>query len=141
MKVNDKVCVNSLKMLAIDMIDNAKSRHPGIALGAANILYALYAKSLMINPHDPNWFNRDRFVMSAGHGSALLYATLYMSGYDLNISDLKSFRKINSLTPGHPEITTPFIEMSTGSICAILYSDDVWKPTKLEKQISFFRNI
>lgn len=117
MKVNDKVCVNSLKMLAIDMIDNAKSGHPGIALGAANILYTLYAKNLMINPHDPNWFNRDRFVLSAGHGSALLYAALYMSGYDLNISDLKSFRKINSLTPGHPEHgVTPGVEASTGPL-------------------------
>lgn len=117
MKVNDRLCVNSLKMLAIDMIDNAKSGHPGIALGAANILYTLYAKNLMINPHNPNWFNRDRFVMSPGHGSALLYATLYMSGYDLNISDLKNFRKINSLTPGHPEHgVTPGVEASTGPL-------------------------
>ena len=90
MKVNDKVCVNSLKMLAIDMIDNAKSGHPGIALGAANILYALYAKTLMINPHDPNWFNRDRFVLSAGHGSALLYATLYRYGMCVILQTLRA---------------------------------------------------
>ena len=98
MKVNDNSCINALKMLGIDMIDKAHSGHPGIVLGAANILYTLYAKCLMINPHEPNWFNRDRFVMSAGHGSALLYSTLYMSGYDLTISDLKNFRRINTQT-------------------------------------------
>lgn len=117
MKVTEKECINNLKMLGIDMIDKAGSGHPGIVLGAANILYTLYAKCLMINPRDPKWFNRDRFVMSAGHGSALLYATLYMSGYDLNISDLKAFRKINSLTPGHPELgITPGIDASTGPL-------------------------
>ncbi len=99
------------------MIDKAHSGHPGIVLGAANILYTLYAKCLMINPREPNWFNRDRFVMSAGHGSALLYSTLYMSGYDLTISDLKNFRRINSLTPGHPEYgTTPGVDASTGPL-------------------------
>lgn len=117
MKVTDTNCINSIKMLGIDMIDRARSGHPGIVLGAANILYTLYAKCLNVNPHDPNWFNRDRFVMSAGHGSALLYATLYMSGYDLNISDLKNFRRINSLTPGHPEHgVTPGVDASTGPL-------------------------
>ena len=117
MKVTDKMCVNSLKMLSIDMIDNAKSGHPGIALGAANILYTLYTRCLNINPHDPNWFNRDRFVLSAGHGSALLYATLHMAGYDISVNDLKSFRELNSVTPGHPEYkVTPGVDVSTGPL-------------------------
>ncbi len=117
MKVNDKTCVNTLKMLGIDMIDKAGSGHPGIVLGAANVLYTLYAKCMKFNPKDPKWFNRDRFVMSAGHGSALLYATLYMSGFDLNISDLKNFRKLNSLTPGHPEVNvTPGVDATTGPL-------------------------
>ena len=92
--------INNIKSLGIDMIDNAKSGHPGIVLSAAPIVYALYAYNLNVNPNDPTWFNRDRFVLSAGHGSALLYATLFMCGYNLSIDDLKKFRHANSKTPG-----------------------------------------
>ncbi len=113
----DRNIVNNIKTLGIDMIDNASSGHPGIVLGAAPILYTLYAKNMNVNPIDPNWENRDRFVMSAGHGSALLYATLFMAGYDISIDDLKDFRKIHSKTPGHPEYgVTPGVDMSTGPL-------------------------
>ncbi|HIR48822.1 MAG TPA: transketolase [Candidatus Faecimonas gallistercoris] len=99
------------------MISEAKSGHPGIVLGAAPILYSLYAHHLKIDLNNPNFFNRDRFVMSAGHGSALLYATLYMAGYSLTLDDLKAFRQIDSKTPGHPEYkTTPGVEVTTGPL-------------------------
>ncbi len=114
---NDKKIVDQLRSLGIDMIDTAKSGHPGIVLGAAPIIYTLYAKHLMINPKDPNWINRDRFVMSAGHGSALLYATLFLAGYKITLEDLKAFRSMDSITPGHPEYkTTPGVDMSTGPL-------------------------
>lgn len=109
--------VNNMRALGIDMIHEAKSGHPGIVLGAAPILYTLYAKHLKFNPNDEKWINRDRFVLSAGHGSALLYANLYMAGFDLSIDDLKSFRKIDSKTPGHPEVfVTPGVDCSTGPL-------------------------
>lgn len=109
--------LNSLRVLSVDMISYAKSGHPGICLGAAPILFTLYANQLRINPADPKWPNRDRFVMSAGHGSALLYAMLFMAGYDLTIDDLVEFRRINSKTPGHPEYgVTPGVEVSTGPL-------------------------
>lgn len=108
--------INNLKSLSIDMICEAGSGHPGIALSSANILYTLYAKHMHINPKDPQWINRDRFVLSAGHGSALLYACLYMLGF-LTLKDLKEFRKINSVTPGHPEFEiTPGVDMTTGPL-------------------------
>ena len=112
-----KRALNSLKILSVDMINNANSGHPGIALGAAPIIYSLYANHLKINPNDPNWINRDRFVLSAGHGSALLYATLYMAGYKITLDDLVNFRKIGSIVPGHPEYgVTPGVDMSTGPL-------------------------
>ncbi|MEG2283475.1 MAG: transketolase [Bacilli bacterium] len=114
---NDKKAVDQIRSLGIDMIQNAGSGHPGIVLGAAPIIYTLYAKHIRINPNDPNWINRDRFVMSAGHGSALLYATLFLAGYDLTLDDLKLFRKLDSKTPGHPEYgVTPGVDMSTGPL-------------------------
>ena len=111
----DREIVNIIKCLGLDMIDKANSGHPGIVLGAAPILYTLYAKHIHVMPSDPNWMNRDRFILSAGHGSALLYATLYMAGF-LSLEDLQNFRQIHSNTPGHPEIKTPGVDMSTGPL-------------------------
>lgn len=109
--------LNSLRLLSIDMITCAKSGHPGICLGAAPIMHSLYSNFLKVNPRDPMWPNRDRFVMSAGHGSALLYATLFMAGFDISIDDLVNFRRIDSKTPGHPELgKTPGVEVSTGML-------------------------
>ena len=113
----DNEIISNIKSLGIDMINEAGSGHPGIVLGAAPIVYSLYANHLNINTSDRNWYNRDRFIMSSGHGSALLYAILFMSGFNLTIDDLKNFRKINSKTPGHPEINvTPGVECSTGPL-------------------------
>ncbi len=95
--------INTMKFLSMDMINKANSGHPGICLGAAPMLYTLYNNHLVSNPQKPNWINRDRFVMAAGHGSALLYTTLHLSGFDLSIDDLKQFRQLDSKTPGHPE--------------------------------------
>lgn len=111
----DRDIINSIKNLGIDMISEAKSGHPGITLGAASIIYTLYAKHMNINVNDPNWLNRDRFVLSAGHGSALLYATLFMAGYNITVDDLKKYRKGGSKLPGHPELgKTSGVDMSTG---------------------------
>ena len=111
----DEKIVSHLRCLAIDMIDNAKSGHPGICLGAAPILYTLYSRHLSFDRNNPNWYNRDRFILSAGHGAPLLYSMLYMLGV-LNLDDVKNLRQLNSITPGHPEITTPFVDMATGPL-------------------------
>ena len=114
---NEMKIVDNLRGLSIDMIHEAGSGHSGISLDSAPILYTLYAKHLKINPSDPNWINRDRFILSAGHASSLLYATLYMSGFDLSLDDLKKFRTLHSKTPGHPEyMVTPGVDMSTGPL-------------------------
>lgn len=113
----DNAAINSIKVLALDMIDKAGSGHPGIVLGAAPILYALYKDILNVVPSKSDWINRDRFVMSAGHGSALLYSTLYHFGYNIDIEEIKQFRELNSLCPGHPEYrTTPGVDVSTGPL-------------------------
>lgn len=110
--------INNIKSLGIDMINEAGSGHPGILLGASNIIYTLYANHLNVNPSDPNWINRDRFILSCGHGSSMLYATLYLAGYDFYLEDLKRFRRIDSKTPGHPEIKTKGIDCTTGALGA-----------------------
>ncbi|MGN0960820.1 MAG: transketolase, partial [Christensenellales bacterium] len=109
--------INNLRILAIDMIENAKSGHPGIALGCAPTLYTLYSKHMSVVPDDDKNILRDRFVMSAGHGSSILYATLYAFGYKPSMDDLKNFRKYNSITPGHPEYgVVPGVDASTGPL-------------------------
>ncbi len=116
-KIEDQKIIDQIRCLGIDMIDNAKSGHPGIVLSAAPLIYMLYAKNMKISPAHPDFFNRDRFVMSAGHGSALLYATLHLAGYNIEIEDLKNFRKIDSITPGHPEYgKTKGVDMTTGPL-------------------------
>lgn len=112
---DDYKVISNLRCLSIDMIDNAKSGHPGICLGAAPILYTLYSRQLNFDRNNPNWYNRDRFVLSAGHGVPLLYSMLYMLGV-LTIDDVKSLRQKGSITPGHPELITPFVDMATGPL-------------------------
>jgi transketolase len=113
----DDLCINALRCLAVDAVEAANSGHPGLPLGAAPMAYVLFTRFLRHNPLDPAWPDRDRFVLSAGHGSALLYALLHLSGYDLDISDLARFRQFGSRTPGHPEFRlTPGIEATTGPL-------------------------
>lgn len=110
------LCVNALRFLAVDMIEQAKSGHPGLPLGAAPMAYVLWSRHLRHSPKNPDWPNRDRFVLSAGHGSALLYALLFLFGY-LPLEELKNFRQWGSRTPGHPEANlTPGVEVTTGPL-------------------------
>ena len=110
-------CINTIRFLAIDAIEKANSGHPGMPMGCAPIAFVLWSRHLRFHPHEPRWANRDRFVLSAGHGSMLLYAMLHLTGYQVSMDDLKSFRQWKSKTPGHPEFhDTPGVEATTGPL-------------------------
>lgn len=113
----DQLCINTIRALTLDAVQKAKSGHPGLPLGAAPMAYVLWTRFLRHNPQNPKWHNRDRFLLSAGHGSMLLYSLLYLTGYDLPLDELKQFRQWGSKTPGHPEYgLTPGVEITTGPL-------------------------
>ena len=109
--------INALRFLSADAVQKANSGHPGMPMGMAEIATALWKNHLIHNPSNPHWFNRDRFVLSNGHGSMLLYSLLHLTGYNLSVDDLKDFRKLKSKTPGHPEFDLDHgIETTTGPL-------------------------
>jgi transketolase len=113
----DQLCINTIRALTLDAVQKAESGHPGLPLGCAPLAYVLWTRFLRHNPRDPKWKGRDRFLLSAGHGSMLLYSLLYLTGYDLPLEELKRFRQWGSKTPGHPEnILTPGVEITTGPL-------------------------
>jgi len=115
--VDDEKRINAIRFLSVDAVQKANSGHPGLPLGAAAMAYALWTRHLRYDPSDPKWFDRDRFILSAGHGSMLLYSLLYLTGYALTLADLEAFRQFGSKTPGHPESThTPGVEATTGPL-------------------------
>ena len=113
----DQKCINTIRFLAVDAVQKANSGHPGLPMGAAPMAYVLWTRFLKHNPRDPKWADRDRFILSAGHGSMLLYALLYLTGYDVPMEQLQLFRQWDSITPGHPEYgLTPGVETTTGPL-------------------------
>src|ERR1044071_8580445 len=113
----DQLCINTIRALSLDAVQKAESGHPGLPLGAAPMAYVLWTRFLRHNPHNPKWENRDRFLLSAGHGSMLIYSLLHLTGYDLPLDELKNFRQWGSMTPGHPEYgLTPGVEITTGPL-------------------------
>ncbi|MCY7391926.1 MAG: transketolase, partial [Leptolyngbyaceae cyanobacterium CAN_BIN12] len=114
----EELCINSIRFLAVDAVEKAKSGHPGLPMGAAPMAFVLWDQFMRFNPKNPQWFNRDRFVLSAGHGCMLQYALMYLTGYDsVTIEDIKQFRQWGSKTPGHPEnFETPGVEVTTGPL-------------------------
>jgi transketolase len=112
-----ELCINTIRTLSMDAVQKANSGHPGTPMANAPLAYLLYTEALRHNPRDPHWQNRDRFVLSAGHASMLLYSSLYLTGYDVSLDDLKNFRQWGSKTPGHPEYhDTPGVETTTGPL-------------------------
>lgn len=113
----DQLAVNTIRLLSVDQVEQAGSGHPGLPMGAAPMAYTLWSKHLSVNPSNPDWINRDRFVLSAGHGSAMLYSLLHLSGFNLTLDDLKDFRQLGSKTPGHPEVHyTEGVDTTTGPL-------------------------
>ncbi|MEN6521392.1 MAG: transketolase [Armatimonadota bacterium] len=112
----DNLCINTIRFLSVDAVQKANSGHPGLPLGAAPMAYVLWDRFMRYNPANPAWFNRDRFILSAGHGSMLLYSLLYLTGYDLPLEQIKQFRQWHSMTPGHSENVAPGVEVTTGPL-------------------------
>ena len=113
----NQLCIDTIRTLSIDAVETAKSGHPGAPMGCAPMAYILWSKFLNHNPADPTWINRDRFILSNGHASALLYSILHLAGYDISLEDIKNFRQWESKTPGHPEYNlSSGIEMTTGPL-------------------------
>src|SRR5688572_14576383 len=113
----DDLSINAIRVLSMDAVQKADSGHPGTAMALAPLAYVLWTRHLRYNPHDPDWIDRDRFVLSAGHASMLLYSVLYLTGYDLTLDDIKQFRQWESRTPGHPEYGyTAGVETTTGPL-------------------------
>ena len=128
----NNLSVNAIRVLAADEVQKANSGHPGLPLGCAPIAYELWGKHMNHNPKNPNWTNRDRFILSGGHGSSMLYALLHLFGYGLTIDDLKNFRQDGSLTPGHPEYGhTTGVEATTGPLEQVWVWLLVWLWLKL----------
>lgn len=113
----DRLCANTIRMLAADAVQKANSGHPGMPMGCADFAYVLWTKFLKVDPKNPSWPDRDRFILSAGHGSMLLYSLLHLSGFDVSLDEIKNFRQLGSITPGHPEFgETPGVECTSGPL-------------------------
>src|SRR5215211_8601982 len=113
----DQLCIDAIRVLSMDAVQKADSGHPGTPMALAPLAYVLWTRHLRYNPKNPEWIDRDRFVLSAGHASMLLYSVLYLTGYELSLEDIKQFRQWESKTPGHPEYGyTPGVETTTGPL-------------------------